>query len=184
MPGKVVKVNRAPVLTLWAAVVAERLGFARDEALTLGRGLAGLDAQSKGLRLGIFEDHPEDHDPLEEPKPPRRRPPGEEFVVDLLGREVPALSTEQGVRATSKGQPVSPDSVERYLQGKFGPDLPEVRAAMEELAGSLPPERLAAWAFRLYEQFRPIIPGGKAGWGAAGDLDLDKIRAGRKEQLG
>jgi hypothetical protein len=173
MPGKVVKVNRAPVLTLWAAVVAERLGFARDEALTLGRGLAGLDAQSKGRRLGIFEDHPSER----EPKPPRRRPPGEEFVVDLLGREVPALSTEQGVRATSKGQPVSPDSVERYLQGKFGPDLPEVRAAMEELAGSLPPERLADWAFRLYEQFRPIIPGGKAGWGAAGDLDLDKIRA-------
>ena len=172
MPGKVVKVNRAPVLTLWAAVVAERQGFGREEALTLGRGLAGLDAQSKGRRLGIFEDHPQ-----EEPKPARGRPPGEEFMVDLLGREVPAVSTAEGVRATSKGQPVSPASVERYLQSKFGADLPEVRAAMEELAGSLPPERLAASAFRLYEQFRPIIPGGKAGWGAAGDLDLEKIRA-------
>src|ERR1700704_5126019 len=32
-----IKVNRAPVLTLWGAVVAERLGFDRDEALTLGR---------------------------------------------------------------------------------------------------------------------------------------------------
>ncbi len=31
-----IKINRAPVLTLWAAVVAERLGFRRDEALTLG----------------------------------------------------------------------------------------------------------------------------------------------------
>ncbi|HZX22934.1 MAG TPA: hypothetical protein VFF18_05315 [Woeseiaceae bacterium] len=31
------KINRAPVLTLWAAVVAERLGFERDEALTLDR---------------------------------------------------------------------------------------------------------------------------------------------------
>jgi hypothetical protein len=102
-------------------------------------------------------------------------------VVDLLGWEVPALSTEQGVRATSKGQPVSPESVERYLQSKFGADLPEVCAAMEELAGSLPPERLAAWAFRLYEQFRPIIPGGKAGWGAAEDLDLERIRALREK---
>jgi hypothetical protein len=181
MAGKVVKVNRAPVLTLWAAVVAEQMGFARDEALTLGRGLAGLDAQSKGRRLGIFKDHPEDRNPLEEPRPPRRPSPGEEFVVYLLGREVPALSTEQGVRAISRGQPVSPDSVERYLQNKFGADLPEVRAAMEELAASLPPERLADWAFRFYEQFRPIIPGGKAGWGAAGDLDLEKIRGlGRK----
>src|SRR5271157_1263915 len=35
--SNVVTVNRAPVLTLWAAVVAERLGFTWDEALTLGR---------------------------------------------------------------------------------------------------------------------------------------------------
>ena len=32
-----VMINRAPVLTLWAAVVAEVLGFEHDEALTLGR---------------------------------------------------------------------------------------------------------------------------------------------------
>ncbi len=32
-----VMINRAPVLTLWAAVVAEVLGFEQDEALTLGR---------------------------------------------------------------------------------------------------------------------------------------------------
>jgi len=31
-----VMINRAPVLTLWAAVVAEMLGFDYDEALTLG----------------------------------------------------------------------------------------------------------------------------------------------------
>ena len=49
------RVNRAPVLTLWAAVVAERLGFEPEEALTLGRALAGLTAHEKGVRLGIFE---------------------------------------------------------------------------------------------------------------------------------
>jgi len=32
----IVKVNRAPVLTLWAAVVAERLGYERDTALSFG----------------------------------------------------------------------------------------------------------------------------------------------------
>ena len=47
--------NRAPVLTVWAVVVAERLGFERGEALTLGRSLAGLTAHAKGVRLGIFE---------------------------------------------------------------------------------------------------------------------------------
>ena len=36
MADRVVEINRAPVLTLWAAVVAERLGFDWPTALTLG----------------------------------------------------------------------------------------------------------------------------------------------------
>ena len=35
-----IKINRAPVLTLWAAVVAERLGFDHEVALTLGKAVA------------------------------------------------------------------------------------------------------------------------------------------------
>ncbi len=42
-----IRINRAPVLTLWAAVVAERFGFNHDEALSLGKALAGLNAQSE-----------------------------------------------------------------------------------------------------------------------------------------
>jgi type II secretory pathway component PulK len=59
MPTKTISINRAPVLTLWAAVVAERLGFDQDEALTLGKAVAGLNAQAKGQRLGIFKPHEE-----------------------------------------------------------------------------------------------------------------------------
>jgi hypothetical protein len=40
-----IKINRAPVLTLWAAVVAERLGFDHDETVILGRTVAGLSAR-------------------------------------------------------------------------------------------------------------------------------------------
>lgn len=50
-----VMINRAPVLTLWAAVVAEMLGFDYDEALTLGRAVAGLNAYSKSIALGFFQ---------------------------------------------------------------------------------------------------------------------------------
>jgi hypothetical protein len=39
-----ISINRAPVLTLWVAVDAQRLGFAEDEALSLGKTLAGLNA--------------------------------------------------------------------------------------------------------------------------------------------
>ena len=55
----VIKINRAPVLTLWAAVVAERLGFDRDTALTLGQAVAGLSAYAKGVSLGIIEPTPD-----------------------------------------------------------------------------------------------------------------------------
>lgn len=30
-------VNRAPVMTAWAMIVAERLGFEREEALSIGK---------------------------------------------------------------------------------------------------------------------------------------------------
>jgi hypothetical protein len=48
---RTIRINRAPVLTLWAAVVAERLGFDHDTALTLGRAAAGLNAYSKASRM-------------------------------------------------------------------------------------------------------------------------------------
>jgi hypothetical protein len=45
------------------AVVAERLGFKHDEALSLGKALAGLNARSKGQRLGIFHPSPKELGP-------------------------------------------------------------------------------------------------------------------------
>jgi hypothetical protein len=169
MPN-VVTVNRAPVLTLWAAVVAERLGFAWDEALTLGRAVAGLNAYSKGVRLGLFQPTPE----AERERRQKARH-GEALHVDLLHRAVPATQTPEGLRAMSKEKPISPDSVDRYLHGKFGDSFDSVRRVMIELARSLPPKVLADRAYALYEQFRPEIPAGVGGWGAAGKLDLDVI---------
>jgi hypothetical protein len=45
-----ISINRAPFLTLWAAVVAQQIGFRWDETLSLGKALAGLNAQSKEHR--------------------------------------------------------------------------------------------------------------------------------------
>jgi len=170
--GRPVVVNRAPVLTLWAAVVAERLGFDRDEALTLGRAVAGLNAYAKGKALGLF--HPR---PAEVKRARRRLAGGEPMQIALLHRAVPALRTPEGVRALSKGRPIAPESVERYLESKFGDPLPEVRAALTALARSLPPAELAERGFSLYEGFRPEVPPGRRGWGAAGELHLERIRA-------
>ncbi len=170
---RTIEVNRAPVLTLWAAVVAERLGFGRDEALTLGRAVAGLNAHTKGVRLGLFTPSA----PRDVKERSKKMTAGETLHVDLLGRAVPATATADGLRALAKEKPISPESVARYLEGKFGPALPAARAAMERLARSLPPERLAGEAFRLYERFRPEVPAGAGGWGAKGTLDLQRIES-------
>jgi len=53
-------IKGAPVLTLWAAVVTEMLGFDYDEALTLERAVARLDAYSKGVPLGLFQPRPKE----------------------------------------------------------------------------------------------------------------------------
>jgi len=56
MPKDSIIINRAPVLTLWAAVVAEHVGFDKSEALSLAKAVAGQQAQAKGQTLGIY--HP------------------------------------------------------------------------------------------------------------------------------
>ena len=164
-------INRAPVLTLWAAVVAEVLGFDHEEALTLGRAVAGLNAYSKGLTLGLFQPTPK---AIKEQRQKMRRE--ETVTVDLLHRALPAKHTDEGLRALSNDRTISPESVERYLESKFGDALEDVSNAMLDLAKSLPPSQLAEKAYALYEKFRPEIPPGKKGWGASGKLDLDRIR--------
>ncbi len=169
-----IKINRAPVLTLWGVIVAERLGYSHDEALTLGKAVAGLTAQSKGQRLGIYTPAEEQLDAKSKKRQERKA--GEALFVEVVGRRVPAVQTEHGLRATASDEEIKPDSVERYLEKKFGAGLSEARLALEALAQVYPPQELERRAFALYEQFRPEIPEGVKGWGAAGELDLEKIR--------
>jgi hypothetical protein len=172
MAKKKISINRAPVLTLWAAIVAERLGYNKNEALTLGKAVAGLNAQSKGRRLGIYEEK-KDKSEAEE----KEEKPGKLEFIEILGRDVPAVKTPQGLRAAIKGEPIGAESVERYLKQKFGEELDEARAAMEKLAKAYTPKQLESEAYDLYEKFRPKIPEGKKGWGAKGELDLDYIHS-------
>ncbi|MCW2240663.1 hypothetical protein [Azospirillum canadense] len=165
-----IMINRAPVLTLWAAVVAERLGLDRDEALTVGKALSGLTAHAKGVRLGIYEPTPET---VSDKRKALQH--GEEIHIDLMGRSIPVVYTKDGLRAVRQGKPITPASVDRYLASKFGDDLEDVRQAMTVLAHSLAAADLARQAFRLYEAFRPEVKAGTAGWGAEGELNLAKL---------
>ena len=174
MPSKIVKINRAPVLTLWAAIVAERLGYDNAAALTLGKAVAGLNAQSKGRRLGIFHEAEEDEG---KGKRKTQASEGKTTMVTVLGRPVPTVRAGEGVRATIKGSPIEPESVQRYLAQKFGEPFEDVQSALEALAKAYPPKRLEAEAYALYEDFRPSVPEGEKGWGAKGELNLSHIRS-------
>ena len=173
MAKRKVKINRAPVLTLWATIVAERLGYDHDAALTLGKAVTGLNAQSKGRRLGLFN---EAKYPADQGESKAQRPE-EQVMITLLGRPVPAMRTAQGVRATVKGKPIDPSSVRRYLELKFGEDLDDVQSALKVLAAAHQGERLTALAYALYEKFRPQVPEGEKGWGVKGELNLDYIHS-------
>ena len=54
---------------------------------------------------------------------------------------------------------------------------PAGRTAMAKLVRSFPPKELTTRAYSLYEMFRPAVPTGTRGWGAKGELDLEKLGA-------
>ena len=173
MANKKIKINRAPVMTLWATIVAERLGYDKETALTLGKAVTGLNAQSKGRRLGIYEEKSEE----EQEKEAKKKEPVKTEFIQLLGRGVPAVKTPKGLRAAIQGEAIHAGSVEAYLKQKFKDDLDDSRAAMEKLAKAYTPKQLEKEAYGLYEKFRPKIPEGTKGWGAKGELDLEYIRS-------
>lgn len=170
--------NRAPFLTLWASVVARRLGYDPDEALTLGRAVAGQTAAAKGKRLGLLEPRPAaEREALET----RREALGAETVC-FMGRAIPCLRTAEGLRALAEATPVDPTSVRRYIEAKFKHELSLVEEKLIALAETYTADELDAKAMDLYMRMRPATAGGTAGWGQAGRLDLnviDGLRVGR-----
>jgi hypothetical protein len=78
-PG--IKANRAPVLSPWGAVVAERLGHPPDLAVTLGHAVAGSSARAKARSIGIADDKDRTAEKREHEPRPAFKP------LRLLGRD-------------------------------------------------------------------------------------------------
>jgi len=166
-----IEINRAPVLSLWAAIVAERAGLSEDESLSVGRAVAGLTAQSKGRRLGLYKQPPAS----ETEKLRGMRDDLDARSLEFMHRTIPIIRQGSEIRALSKAKAIEPDSVRRYLDTKFGEQLPLFRDALRALAASMPVETLLATAMDLYATFRPTVPSGAAGWGKRGTFDTGTI---------
>ncbi|MFO8034780.1 MAG: hypothetical protein R6U88_06500 [Candidatus Bipolaricaulota bacterium] len=166
-----VVVNRASFLTLWATVVARRLGYKEDEALTLGKALAGLTAETKRRRLGFYA-----ADSAEQRSQPVWRREAQSLGwAEFMGRRVPTLRTDDGLRAMSEAVPIDPDTVRQYLESKFEGYLAQVEDKLTQLAATYQPEELAFAAMSVYMELRPRVPSGTAGGGRKGALDLSAI---------
>jgi hypothetical protein len=148
-----IHIHPAPVLALWATVVAERLGYNHDTALTLGHALANLDeAPSDAARKGVT-------------------------AIELLGRQVPVVEVREGMRGLVKEAPCSPAFAERYVKNMFGDKLEIVREAMERLSRAHSPSDLMQNGFKIYEAFRPQVPARHQGDAREEVLDLNRLRA-------
>lgn len=83
---KSVVVNRAPVMSSWAFVVTERLGFSREEALSIAQVFTSLNSTTKGIALGILPASDADPEPGAAAQP----------YVEIMGRKV-CSSFEQSI---------------------------------------------------------------------------------------
>jgi hypothetical protein len=85
-------------LTLWAAAIAERVGFDEEEASTIGKTVAGLTAQAKGRRLGIYHALP----PEEVRRVHGLREDMTEKEIPFMDRTIPCIMTHDGIRPLTR----------------------------------------------------------------------------------
>lgn len=163
-----IKINRAPVLTLWATAVAERQGFSHEEALTYGRWISTMFAQAKGQSLGKFQKR------TKTKKAKTLSQMADKEHVDIFENvDIPVKEVGGKLLALERGHgTIDPDNVENYLKRSFGSqDLELARDAMRELASSMDPDELRAKAYDMYQEIRPEWHG----WGKPGSLSIGKV---------
>lgn len=163
-------VNRAPIMTAWAMIVAEKLGFKHEEALSIASAYTELNAISKGTSLGIFG---KGKTPASEVMESSSQP-----HVELMGRRIPLLTGKSGQwRAlSSDGTPVPPSSAYSYVSNALKQTTPYIIGAMRMLASTFTPAELNQKGFGLYASFRPQVDswGGRSTVKCKDILDLRK----------
>ncbi|RPD67196.1 hypothetical protein L227DRAFT_619426 [Lentinus tigrinus ALCF2SS1-6] len=187
-------VNRAPIMMAWAFVVAERLGFQREEALSIASVYTEMNAISKGVSLGIYEPG------TQKLKGADASRTGSQPYVELMGRRltrcvyahpvhlatppndltafpvtqtrIPLYQTASSQwRGLSSGSPVAPASAFSYITRALRQTAPHIVGALRLLAASYAPAELNEKGFFLYADFRPEADS----WGQRGEVRCSKI---------
>lgn len=99
-------------------MVAERLSFSREEALSLAQAYTENNATSRAATLGINQSH------SSKDGPKLAGSKGNQPYVDLMGRRLHVIGLQDGSwRALSDGKAVEPDRAYGYLQRSFAQQL-------------------------------------------------------------
>ncbi|KAK1236492.1 hypothetical protein PQX77_000269 [Marasmius sp. AFHP31] len=188
---KSVVINRAPLMTLWATMVAERMGFKREEALSIGIDTRSLichfpsmnqnhlvlysasvytemNAISKGVSLGIFEEG--------KGKGLDATSGGTQPYVDFIGRSPLYQTQEEDWRALLHSIPVKPSAAFGYISRSFRQTTPHIAGSLRLLADSYSPNEINGKAWSLYVKFRPDVNE----WGKRSKVECSDILNLRK----
>ncbi|KAI0308853.1 hypothetical protein OF83DRAFT_1253700 [Amylostereum chailletii] len=170
--SKFAVVNRAPIMMAWSFVVAEHIGFQREEALSIASVYTELNAISKGVSLGIYDKRKQ--------KNIEASPTGAQPYVELMGRRIPLYQTaSESWRAFSpeSSSPAPPAAAFAYISRALKQTAPAIVGAMRLLASSYTPEELNKMGWSFYADFRPDVDG----WGKRGQVKCQSILALRKK---
>lgn len=166
-----ITINRAPVLTLWAACVTEFLypALSWPTCLSAGASISSLCAISKGRAIGTIDPPSNSNQPDSE-----RAQTDDDEELRVMGFP---LHVKNGLVVDSKNAKPKPGN-EKNLESKFGEDeeheTREVfRSCLQTWKGEK--EQLNKKAFGMYEKFRPDVPKGQKGWGRKGELSLESV---------
>ncbi|KDQ64558.1 hypothetical protein JAAARDRAFT_28202 [Jaapia argillacea MUCL 33604] len=170
--SKFAVVNRAPIMMAWSTIVAERMGFKREEALSIASVYTEMNAITRGVSVGVYKDSKKS-EIVEATKD------GMQPYVDLMGRRPLYQTASNTWRALSASGPVSPGSAYSYITRALRQTTPHVIGALRLLAESYNPEELNRKGFGLYAEFRP----GVGGWGEKGQIRCDKVLGLRKTDV-
>ncbi|KAJ3896051.1 hypothetical protein GG344DRAFT_85526 [Lentinula edodes] len=168
LQSKSTVVNRAPLMTAWATVVAERMGFQREEALSIASSYTEMNALSKGVSLGIYKEGKQKG--LEAAKG------GTQPYVVLMGRRPLYQIQNNCWRALHNGTPAQPSTAYAYLSRSLRQTMPFIMGALRLLVNSFNPQEINEKAWGLYTQFRPA----GEGWGERSEVRCTTILALRK----
>lgn len=167
--SRTVKINRAPVLELWAASVTSFLHpeLPWETCLSIGGAISTLCAISKGRAIGSI-DKP-DEKSVEQKRAKRRKTVEQLDEIEVMHFNLPIKDNT----ALVGGKPKKAN--EAALKSKFGDKFDMTLDLFKDSLSSWKgdEEGLNGKAFHMYEQFRPSVPPGQKGWGRQGLLSLE-----------